>query len=68
MLSSFRDKNEGAQRSRGGGGGERSACCVTTDLSYEREGAGEVGEDNRWDKKHKGVPTIPGIFSVEEPS
>ena len=37
-LNSSRDKNEGT-RSRGGG----SAHCVTPDLSYDREGAGEVG-------------------------
>ena len=38
MRNSSRDLKEGTRRSVGGG---RSACCVTPNLSCEREGAGE---------------------------
>ena len=43
LLNSSYDVNEGAHRSmrnRGGGG----IYYVTPDLSYEREGAGDVGQ------------------------
>ena len=43
MLNSSRDTTEGAHRTIGrlGGGG---ASYVTPDLSYQREGAEEVGQ------------------------
>ena len=40
MLNSSRDKHK-ARTDVGGGG--RIACYVIPDLSYEREGAGEIG-------------------------
>ena len=51
MANSSRDNNEDARRSRGGGEGR--ACDVTTDLSCDREKAGENNRRNRKKNKKK---------------